>query len=65
MVTATATPLTMAATKAVSQLAGLSPCGKITHRLLQSAPLRRVNVSHLSGTWEPDIQSLAEEKVAS
>lgn len=64
MVTATATPLTMAATRAVSQLSGLSHYEtkkKNTDWLLQLFSM----VSHFSRTWEPDTQSLAEEKVAS
>lgn len=66
MVTATATPLTMAATRAVSQLSGLSHCEKedglaatvIFHVLWKRQRL-------LTCTWECDTQSLAEEKVAS
>lgn len=66
MVTATATPLTMAATRAVSQVSGLSHCEKedrlaatvIFHVLWESQ-------SFVTCTWERDTQSLAEEKVAS
>lgn len=64
MVTATATPLTMAATRAVSQVSGLSHCEKEDR--LAATVIFHVLWKHQSLlTWERDTQSLAEEKVAS
>lgn len=66
MVTATATPLTIAATRAVSQVSGLSHC--VREDRLAAAVIFHVLWKRqwlLTCTWERDTQSLAEEKVAS